>query len=359
MAVTRLHLYAAACAAALIVVAGLSPLGAARATVPAGEPFVHDVRPGPGVSSSRMLSTYLDGLANTPGDTRVYVLDGKEPGGTVVVLGGTHGNEIAGIMAATVLVEHARVAKGRLIVIPNANNSAVSCTDPQRPGPEWITLQTPSGPRRFKYGARRTDPRHQGAPDPAKYTHPASTEAIDGDEVRNLDRAYPGQADGPLTQRIAAAVLRLVKDEHAVIVFDLHEAGPESRLAWMIVANPKNVDLGALAVLKLDEQGLCMKLEPSSESFRGLSHRELGDATPARAFLIETPNPGQVEKPSGVDVVEHPDFPLSKRVGAHLATVQAIVDVYDDEASAAARLELLDVPSLAEMVREGLGRFLK
>jgi predicted deacylase len=359
MSVPRAHLSPAArLCAALGFVTWVAMPGAAT-KVPAGDPLVHDVRPGAGVTTTRMLSAYLPGLAKTPGDTKVYVLEGGEPGGTAVVLGGTHGNEIAGIVAATVLVERARVAKGRLIVVPNANNSAVSDTDPQRPGPEWVTVQTASGARRFKYGARRTDPNHQGAPDPPKYQHPVSTESIDGNEVRNLDRAYPGDPDGPLTQRIAAAILRLVKDERADLVFDLHEAGPESRLAWMIVANPKNVDLGALAVLRLEEQGLSMKLEPSSDTFRGLSHRELGDATPARAFLIETPNPGQVDKPAGVDVADHPQFPLSKRVGAHLATLQAIVDVYNDEASATARLELRDVPTLADMVRDGLGKFLK
>ena len=289
----------------------------------------------------------------------VYVLDGKEPGATAVVLGGTHGNEIAGIMAATVLVEHVRVSRGRLIVLPHANNSAVSYSDPQRPGPEWISLATASGERRFKYGARRTQPQHQGAPDPPKYRHPASTEELDGNEVRNLDRAYPGDERGPLTQRIAAAVMNLLKLERAELGLDLHEAGPESRLAWMIVANPKNIELGALAVLALEEQGLSMKLEPSSDTFRGLSHREWGDATSARSFLFETPNPGQVEQPSGVDVVDDPKHPLAKRVGAQLATLLAVVGAYNDSAAPAARVELADVPSMADLERDGLGKHLQ
>jgi hypothetical protein len=220
-------------------------------------------------------------------------------------------------------------------------------------------VRTPGGTRRFKYGARRTRPEHQGAPDPERYRHPASEESLDGNEARNLDRAYPGDPAGTLTQRIAAAIMRLLVQEKAALAFDLHEAGPESRLAWMIVANPKNVDLGALAVLKLDEAGIPMKLEPSSESFRGLSHREWGDATPARAFLFETPNPGQVEQPGGADVVDHPDFPLTRRVGVHLATLQAVLDVHDADAPTASRVELRDLPSLAELMRLGLGAFLQ
>ena len=322
-------------------------------------PFSHDIRPGPGVVAQRMLSAYGPGLAKTAGDTVVYVLEGPNPGGTAVIVGGTHGNEIAGAMAATLIVERARVTAGRLIVVPHANNSAVSDTDPQRPGPEWIAIETASGTRRFKYGARRTRPEDQGAPDPAKYRHPASTEELDGNEVRNLDRAYPGDVNGPLTQRIAAAIMRLLKDERADLAFDLHEAGPESRLAWMIVSNPKNIDLGALAVLALDEQGLSMKLEPSSDTFRGLSHREWGDGTGARAFLVETPNPGQVEQPAGADVVTHPEFPLAKRVGAHLATVRAVIDIFNAEAAPASRIEVRDLPSLVDLSRDGLGKYLK
>jgi predicted deacylase len=347
----------------VVVLAGMilttSNAALGQGGIPQAAPLEHDIRAGRGVSAERMLSDYLPALGKTPGDTKVYVLEGDAPGGTVVVAGGTHGNEIAGSMAATLLVERVSVAKGRMIVIPHANNSAVGYTDPQRPGPDWIEIATASGTRRFKYGARRTRVEHQGAPDPLKYRHPASTEELDGAEARNLDRAYPGDANGPLTQRIAAAIMRVLVVERADLAFDLHEAGPESRLAWMIVANPKNIDLGALAVLALEEQGLSMKLEPSSETFRGLSHREWGDATAARAFLLETPNPGQVEKPAGADVVSHPDYPLSKRVGAHLATLSAIVSAYNDDARPESRIELRDLPSMADLERDGLGRYLK
>ncbi len=344
---------------AIAAVTAAGPAVAAGPEPPKGAPFSHDVRPGPGVTAERWLSHYLPSLAGTPGDTMVYVLEGAEPGATVVVAGGTHGNEIAGIMTATLLVERARVVRGRLIVIPNANNSAVSYTDPQRPGPEWIEMTTPSGTRRFKYGARRTFPAHQGTPDPERYRREGWTEDLDGNEARNLDRAYPGDEAGTLTERIAAAMVRLITVEDAALAFDLHEAGPESRLAWMIVANPKNVDLGALAVLSLESAGIAMKLEPSSETFRGLSHREWGDATKARAFLFETPNPGQVDDPRGVDVVRHPEFPLDKRVGVQLATLEAVLEAYNGEAPGTARVELANLPSLDDLVRDGLGAFLR
>jgi predicted deacylase len=319
----------------------------------------HDIRPGPGVSATRKLSAYLPALATTPGDTDVYVMDGKEPGATVFVAGGTHGNEIAGIMAATVLVERARVQKGRLIVVPHANNSAITWTDPKRPGPEWIVLKTPSGERRFKSGARLTKPEHQGESDPEKYHHPASAEVLEGAEARNLDRAHPGRADGNLTQRIAFGMLQLLKAEGVDLAFDFHEAGPDSRLAWMIVANPKNVEVGALAVLTLEAAGVTMKLEPSSETFRGLSHREWGDATKAQSFLFETPSPTMADKTQGVDTVNDPKLPLARRVAVHLASFAAVVDAYNEGAAPARRAAILDVPGLDEMTKAGVGAFLK
>jgi len=346
----------------LVVAAALCPWTAeAQVTVPRGSACEHDIRPGPGVTSTKKLSDWAPALANTPGDTHVYILDGKEPGGTVFVAGGTHGNEIAGIMAAIVLVEHARAQKGRLIVIPHANNSAITDVDPERPGPSSIVVATPTGERTFRYGSRRTKASHQGAPDPAKYRHPnpKSTEELAGTEARNLNRAYPGVADGTLTQRIAWGIVRLLQDEKAAVAFDFHEAGPESRLAWMVVAHPKNLETAAAAVLDLEAQGLTMKLEPSSETFRGLSHREWGDVTKAQAFLFETPSPSMVNDTKGVDFVNDPTLPLSKRVGGQLASFSAVLAVYNADAPAVEGIVIVDVPAMADVIKAGVGAYLK
>ena len=138
----------------------------------------------------------------------VYVLEGSAAGGTAVVVGGTHGNEIAGIMAATLLVERARVTRGRLIVIPHANNSAVSSTDPQRPGPEWIDVTRPPRASASSSTARAAPAAAPGRARPRGVPPPGSTEELDGNEARNLDRAYPGDARRAAHRRIAAAVMR-------------------------------------------------------------------------------------------------------------------------------------------------------
>ena len=348
-----------ACLLAIVVLS--LPALFTQVLVPAGQPAVHDIRPGPGVTSTKMLSAYATGLADTPGDTRVYVLEGREAGATVFVAGGTHGNEIAGIMAAIVLVERARVQTGRLIVVPHANNSAITDADPERPGPPAIVLTTPSGDRRFLYGSRRTKATQQGAPDPPAYRHPnpKSDETLPGTEARNLNRAYPGVADGTLTQRIAFGIMQLLAAERVSAAFDFHEAGPESRLAWMVVANPKNLETAAAALFDLEALGLTMKLERSSETFRGLSHREWGDATTAQAYLFETPSPSMADDTKGVDFVNDPKLPLSKRVGGQLAAFAAVLRAYNAGAPASARIALADVPAMTDVEKAGVGAFLR
>jgi len=264
-------------------------------------------------------------------------------------------------MAAIVLVERVRVQQGRLIVVPHANNSAITDVDPERPGPPAITLTTPSGERGFLYGSRRTKASQQGAPDPRIYRHPSpkADEDLPGTEARNLNRAYPGEADGTLTQRMAFGIMQLLTAEQVSVAFDFHEAGPESRLAWMVVANPKNLATAAAALFDLEAQGLVMKLERSSDTFRGLSHREWGDATKAQAYLFETPSPSMVSDAKAVDVVNDPKLPLSKRVGGQLASFAAVLAAYNSDAPPASRITLLDVPTMAGVEKAGVGAFLR
>jgi hypothetical protein len=331
--------------------------GAAQVQIPSARPAVHDVRPGPEVRV-KALSDYFPGLARTPGDTAVYILEGSEPGGVAFVAGGTHAGEIAGSLAAIGLVERAKVRRGRLIVVPYANNSAINYPDPKRPGsPKTFNINTTSGVRTFKIGARLTKPEHQGEPDPPGEEAPSPEYASDN-LSRNLDRQYPGKPDGNLTQRIAYAIVSLITKENVDLAFDLHEAPPGSRLAMMIVANPKNVELAAEAVLALEAKGFAMKLEESSRDFKGLSHREWGDATAARAFLIETPNPAFLKGKPG-DPINDPEWPLVRRVGIHIEILRAIIEAYNTSAPETRRVEIANLPGLDELMESGLGSLLR
>lgn len=325
------------------------------------EPTSHDVRPGYGVTETRWLSTYHPALANTPGDTPIYVMQGDSAGGTLLLLGGTHANEIAGILAAILVVERGAVPRGTVFVIPHANNSASRYNDGTRhPGsPQWIELTTSSGEtRRFRYGSRLT-PAELQDPDPEVFVQYPSGGELAGQEARNLNRNHPGKADGTLTQQISYALFQLAEREGVDVVIDMHESSITSRMAYMLVCHPRALEIGAMATLDLELDGIALKQEASQEEFHGLSHREFGDHTDAYAFLMETPNPGQEEAIEHPDVVNDPEAPLSGRVHTQLRTVKAILDSYGSVVSLDRGIEIGFPFSIDALNGSDVGKFLR
>jgi hypothetical protein len=335
---------------------------------------------GPGVSRVLPLGTYHPALIGTAGDTPVYELRGDAPGGTVLVLGGTHADEPAGYLAAVLLIEQARVETGRLLVVPRANRSGFTHNYPQEGHPAAFEIQAPGGARRFTYGARATNPVHQW-PDPQVYTLAGSGQTLSGSETRNLNRAYPGQAEGTFTEQIAFAISTLIRRESVGLALDLHEASPEYPVVNTMVAHQRAVDLAAVANMSLEALGITIGLEPSPENLHGLSHREWGDATPVLAVLMETTNPAQGRLRGRTDaalVVEGRDrfytlassrgrlavpfpaagWPLSVRVARHVAGVKALIEALNDVSPDHA-VRLSGVPEYSAIITEGLGAFLR
>lgn len=342
-----------------------------------------EIRPGPGVTLAGRLSDTFPALGGTPGDTPVYTLAapaGTAPGGTALVLGGTHADEPSGYLAAVALVETAVLTAGRLIVIPRANASGFTYNVPQEGHPQKFEISTPRGPRTFTFGARATNPVHQW-PDPQVYTLRGSGQALSGSETRNLNRAYPGRADGSLTEQIAFAITTLIRKERVDLAIDLHEAAPEYPVVNTIVAHERATDLAALVNVDLSGSGIAIGLEPSPKTLHGLSHREWGDATPALAVLMETANPSQGRLRGRTDAAlvitgqdryflaaarrrrlnvpfdEH-GWPLDLRVARHLAGVTQFLSDLGmlDEAKTIA---VTGVPGYEDVATRGLGTYLR
>lgn len=334
--------------------------------------------PGPGVSETRWLSDYGPGLAGMAADTEVYILKGSEPGGTVLVLGGTHPNEPAAKLAAVVIVENAVVSAGRVIVVPRANRSGHTCTDPHEGYPQFFEINTPEGPRIFRYGSRATNPIHQW-PDPIIYVN-AAGQSLAGQEVRNLNRVFPGREQGYLTERLAHAFVELIRVEGVDLVVDLHEASPEYPVINAIVAHDRAMNLAVEASMFLEIQGIDISVERSPAGLRGLTHRELGDATNALAVLLETANPAQGRLRGRTDttlIVTGQDrfyvsaaergllyvrftetgHPIEQRVGRHLTTLSVLLEVHGRHAPDSA-VRWNRVPSLEELMKSGLGTYL-
>jgi hypothetical protein len=336
--------------------------------------------PGPGVTSATRLSAYHPSLAGTDGDTPVYELRGEAPGGTVVVLGGTHADEPAGYVAAVLLVEQARVEAGRLLVVPRANASGFTHNYAQEGHPPFFEVPVATGVRRFTYGARATNPVHQW-PDPQVYTHRGSGQTLSGSETRNLNRAYPGGPDGSFTEQIAFAITSLIRRESAHLALDLHEASPEYPVVNTMVAHQRAEDLAAMANMSMEAAGIPIGLEASPVNLHGLSHREWGDSTEVLAVLMETTNPAQGRLRGRTDqalVVAGRDrfyslassrnrlsvpfpgdgWPLAVRVGRHLAGVAALVEALG-QMSPEHAVRLVGLPGYQVLVDRGLGAFLR
>ncbi|WP_418965933.1 succinylglutamate desuccinylase [Cetobacterium sp.] len=335
---------------------------------------------GEGVSEVKMLSEYFSGIKGTNMDTEVYVLKGKEAGGNVLILGGTHANEPAALITTVLLIENAKIDKGNLFIIPRANNSGISHNDPQEASPQRFKIKTKNGEREFRYGSRATNPLDQW-PDPDVYIHASSGQQLSGNETRNLNRAYPGRPDGTPTEKAAYGIVQLIKNEKIDMTLDLHEASPEYPVINAIVAHEHAMGLASNAVIGLELEGIQIGLEPSPHNLRGLTHRELGDFTDTYALLAETANPSQGRlrgKTNEALVIKGVDptyvkaqklgrlfvpfdengHPLNERVSRHMGTALELIKVMsEDEPSK--EVIVKNVPTVSDIRENGIGRYLK
>lgn len=335
--------------------------------------------PGAGLTARKSLSDYGPGLAGTAGDTDVYIFQGERNGAGLLILGGTHPNEPAGFITATLLVENTRAVRGKVVVIPQANRSGFTHNDPFEGNPQRFSISTPEGLRWFRYGSRLTNPVHQW-PDSALYVNP-SGQKLAGAESRNLNRSYPGRRKGGgLTERVAHALMELIRIEAVDMAVDLHEAAPEYPVINAIVFHPKSAELAAMTMMELELGGLAFRLEESPSSLGGLSHREWGDHAGVFAFLLETANAshGRLKgRPSIALITEGKDpnyvkaarlgllfvgfdeegIPLQKRVGRHVAALRALLASWK-ELFPEKPLDVHGWPDAAAIASTGVGPFL-
>lgn len=336
--------------------------------------------PGEGVTKIVSLSDYNSNIKETALDTRVYIMEGKDSGATFLLLGGTHPNEPAGYISAIFLLEHIKVKKGRFIIIPQANNSAFTHTDPQEASPQKFMIKTTKGERYFRYGSRYTSPIVQW-PDPQVFIHYPSGQILSGQETRNLNRGYPGKPNGSMTERLAYSITEVFRKENVDFGIDLHEASLEYPVVNAIVTHPLATDISAETMMYSQMNGINFSYEMSPENFHGLSHREWGDHLGIPAILLESAHnlmgryhgavhpqknivEGQDEMnymagQEGLLTVECPEtgLPLKLRVGRHITTIKTIANVWNG-LYPEHKMELEDVPSFQEIQEKGIGEFL-
>ena len=124
------------------------------------------------VARAETMTSHLI-MPGTPYQTELFVKEGAEPGQTVFVMGGCHGNEPAGYLAADKLVGWT-VTRGTLVVLPRAHVAAIKRNVRAWPG--------------------------------------------------NMNRMFPGQADGSDMERLADAIWQEMKAAQPDLVVTLHES---------------------------------------------------------------------------------------------------------------------------------------
>lgn len=332
----------------------------------------------PGVTSVKKLSDYFAPLKGTAADCNIYILDSGQPGGTIMVIGGTHAEEPAGSLTAQLIVETAKVTTGKLIVAIHANRSASTVTRPGDAYPQFFHIKTGWGEKTFRMGDRWTNPLDSW-PDPEVYVHYPSKQMLAYMDVRNFNRTWPGRTDGLITEKVNYAFTQLIEKEKVDLFIDFHEAELEYSVISTIVFHEKAEELAAMASMMLSADEFTIGAEYSPKSLHGLSHREIGDHTRAASLLFEAPEPFLDRVRGATDeklLLEGKDefvikagehhllyekiteagWPMDVRVGRHCSTTLKVAELWT-ELNPDKPFAIENVPRYAELIEKGVGHY--
>jgi hypothetical protein len=335
---------------------------------------------GPGVTDVKRLSEYFPRLKGSANDCNVYILEGKEPGGTILLLGGSHPEEPGGRLAPWLVVENAVVQKGRLIVALSTSRSATTVTRPSGAYPPDFQIPTAWGAQSFRMGDRFANPLDQW-PDPEVYIHYPSGQYLAYVDIRNLNRAWPGRANGTLTEQTTFAFMELIRREQVDIAIDFHEAELQYPVISAVVTHQRGQELATMVTMMLtDMEGFKIKTEFSPPNLHGLSHREIGDFSNAISLLFETPEPfldatrgitSREQLLTGKDEfvvkagkhgllfekIDEKGWPIAVRVGRHTSSVCQVLETWTEGRPDRAVVATM-IPRYADVIRNGVGYYL-
>ncbi|MDO8836425.1 MAG: succinylglutamate desuccinylase/aspartoacylase family protein, partial [Vicinamibacterales bacterium] len=233
-------------AAAVLMVVGTRDIRALRV-------YRETVVVSPALTKQVPLSSYFDGIRGTLMDAPVYVFDSGVPGGSVLILSGTHPYEPASPLMAYVVMENLTLSQGRIFVIPRANMSAATLGMLGNAYPPFFSITTPWGAKRFRIGDRETSPLEQW-PDPFTFVHYPSTQNLAYQDSRNMNRTFPGRADGNLTERASFAVSELIRRERIDMTIDVHEASMGYPVVSTYVCHQRAEEMCMMAAMMLSAE---------------------------------------------------------------------------------------------------------
>ncbi len=335
---------------------------------------------GPGVTEVKKLSDYFPAIKGTINDCNIYFLEGKEQGGTIFVMGGSHPEEPAGRLAPWLFVENGIMEQGRLIIALSGNRSGTTVTRISGGYPPDFAIPTEWGGQRFRMGDRWSNPLDQW-PDPEVYIHYPSRQNLAYIDIRNLNRTWPGRPNGTLTEKTCYAFMELIRKENVDIFIDLHEAELQYPVISTIVTHEKGQELATFVSMMLtDMEGFNMGMEFSPKNLHGLSHREVGDFSDAISLLFEAPEPfldatrGRTTREqllTGKDEfvmkagehgllfekIDENGWPIDVRIGRHTSAILQTMESWTEDYPNRG-LSCRNVPRYTEVIENGTSHYL-
>jgi len=262
----------------------------------------------------------------------------------------------------------------------STNRSATTVTRLGGAYPPDFSIPTSWGSRTFRMGDRWTNPLDQW-PDPEVYFHYPSGQQLAYVDIRNVNRAWPGRANGTLTEQTTYAFMQLIAREKVDIEVDLHEAELQYPVINTIVTHQRGQELATLVSMTLtDMEGFNIGTEFSPRTLHGLSHREIGDFSDAISLLFEAPEPfldatrgitNREQLLTGKDEfvvkagkhgllyapIDENGWPISVRVGRHTSTLLQVAETWGED-HPDRLLVFTGVPKYKEMIEKGIGSYL-
>ena len=334
------------------------------------------------ITEVKKLSDYCDDMIkDTVNDCNVYIFDSGVEGGCMLILGGTHPEEPAGVMTAELMVENLNVTQGKVIVIDRVNASASTNTRVGEAYPRFFTYQTDWGTKVWRFGDRLAN-QLDSWPDPEVYVNYPSGQNLANVDIRNANRNWPGKEDGLLTERTTYAMMQLIEQEGVDMTLDFHEAELEYSVENTIVTHEKGNDVAAMTSMLLTSKvfDVPVGMEFSPTALHGLSHREIGDYSDAASYLVEVAEPmldrirGITDEEllmSGKDrfvikagehdllyaPIDESGWPINKRVARHVTVAITLMEV-NNSVHPENTILMEGIPSYEEMMANGLGPIL-
>jgi len=335
---------------------------------------------GSSVTKVKTLGDYFEPIKNTVADCNIYILDSGKPGATFFIIGGSHPEEPAANLSAEVFAENAVLEKGKLIVAIRANRSASTVTRPGDAYPQFYTIETDWGEKKYRMGDRWTNPLDSW-PDPEVYVHYPSEQMLAYMDIRNFNRTWPGKKDGSFTEQVNYAFMQIINKENVDLFIDYHEAELEYPVISTIVAHESGRNIAAMASMMLTDMEFekPISMEFSPKSLHGLSHREVGDNSDAVSLLFETPEPF-LDRVRGItdkrlllegkdpfvqragefgllyETIDENGWPIDVRVGRHCSSTLMVAQIWN-QMNPGKEVIINNVPKYSEVIENGVGHY--